>query len=619
MENKNKKPINFDYNSTKDILLRIIKNYVNPYKFRFLLAICFMLVSAGSVAYRAYLIKPAIDKVFISKNLVALYMIPVQLIIVAIACCLATYLQGLMMSTTMSRISMNLQEKLFSRLLYKDINFFQKQSPTRISGYLGDAHGINKIIEIFLNGFILQFMTIISLLFVMLYQNFRLSLIALIAFPVTGIPIIKLGKKIRSLANESREKTVDISSSISESFSNIKVIKSNNKELDEARKTHKIFANAYRTSVDIARKSLITSPMMEMTGTIALALVILYSGNSIINGTISTGDFFTFVTAMFSVYKPIKSFTGLNIKLQQAVVCAKRYFILLDQENTVKEIDNPIVLSDVKGNIKFNDVSFYYPHNDYLKNIITEKEKIELEERPALSNINIEMKSGNSYALVGHSGSGKTTIFNLIMRFYDTTKGSILIDGIDIKNLSFKSLRDNISVVGQDVKLFNTTIFENIRYTKPKATIEEVINAAKMANVDEFARNMEKGYDTIIGHDGALLSGGQKQRISIARALLKNTPILLLDEATSALDPVSEDLIQKSLKILMEGKTTIIIAHRLPTIINCDNIFVLQCGNLVEEGNHNKLLALNGVYKDLCDKQFHTNDNNPINIKSSKI
>lgn len=619
MKNKDNRSTNFNYNSTKDIILRILKDYINPYKFRFLLAICFMLVSTGSVAYRAYLIKPAIDRVFISKNLVALYMIPIQLMIVAIACCIATYMQGFIMSTTKSRISINLQEKLFSKLLYKDINFFQKQSPTRISSYLSDANGINEIIEIFLNGFILQFMTIISLMLVMFYQNFKLSLIALIAFPVTGLPIVKLGKKIRSLADESREKNIDISSSISESFSNIKVIKSNNKELDEVRKTHRIFANAYRTSVDIARKSLITSPLMEMAGTIALALVILYSGNSIINGIISTGDFFTFVTAMFSVYKPIKSFTGLNVRLQQAIVCAKRYFILLDQENFIKEVDNPITLTNIKGNIKFDNVTFYYPHNDYLKNIITEKEKIELEEKPALSNINIKMESGNSYALVGHSGSGKTTIFNLIMRFYDTTKGSIFIDGVNIKNLSFRLLRDNISVVGQDVKLFNTSIFENIKYTKPKATKEEVINAAKMANVDEFARNMEKGYETIIGHDGALLSGGQKQRISIARALLKNTPILLLDEATSALDPVSEDLIQKSLKILMKGKTTIIIAHRLSTIVNCDNIFVLQGGHLVEQGNHNKLLALDGVYKDLCDKQFHTNDDNPINIKSSQI
>lgn len=619
MKNKDNRSTNFNYNSTKDIILRILKDYISPYKFRFLLAICFMLVSAGSVAYRAYLIKPAIDRVFISKNLVALYMIPIQLMIVAIACCIATYMQGFIMSTTKSRISMNLQEKLFSKLLYKDINFFQKQSPTRISSYLSDANGINEIIEIFLNGFILQFMTIISLMLVMFYQNFKLSLIALMAFPVTGLPIVKLGKKIRSLADESREKNIDISSSISESFSNIKVIKSNNKELDEVRKTHRIFANAYRTSVDIARKSLITSPLMEMAGTIALALVILYSGNSIINGIISTGDFFTFVTAMFSVYKPIKSFTGLNVRLQQAIVCAKRYFILLDQENFIKEVDNPITLTNIKGNIKFDNVTFYYPHNDYLKNIITEKEKIELEEKPALSNINIKMESGNSYALVGHSGSGKTTIFNLIMRFYDTTKGSIFIDGVNIKNLSFRSLRDSISVVGQDVKLFNTSIFENIKYTKPKATKEEVINAAKMANVDEFARNMEKGYETIIGHDGALLSGGQKQRISIARALLKNTPILLLDEATSALDPVSEDLIQKSLKILMKGKTTIIIAHRLSTIVNCDNIFVLQGGHLVEQGNHNKLLALDGVYKDLCDKQFHTNDDNPITIKSSQI
>ena len=607
-----KKDNKFDYNSTRDIVIRIIRDYVSKFKFRFLIAMSFMLVSAASVAYRAYLIKPAIDKVFISKNIIALYMIPIQLIFVAIACCLTSYMQGLIMSTTMSRITMNLQEKLFEKLLYKDINFFQKQSPTRISSYLNDASGINDVIKIFLNEFILQLMTIISLLFVMLRQNFKLSLIALTAFPMVGLPIVKIGKKLRSLANENIEKNVDIMSSISESFSNIKVIKSNNKEFDEARKTHKIFINAYRTSVNIARKSLITSPMMEMTGTIALALVILYSGNSIINGTISTGDFFTFVTAMFSVYKPVKSFTGLNIRLQQSIACARRYFILLDQENTIKEIENPINLSNVEGNIKFSNVSFYYPHNDYLENTIAEKENIKLEEKSALNNINMDMKSGYSYALVGHSGSGKTTIFNLIMRFYDTTQGTIFLDNIDIKNTSFKSLRDSISVVGQDVRLFNTTILENIKYTKPKATEEEVITAAKMANVDEFVRNMENKYNTIIGHDGALLSGGQKQRISIARALLKNAPILLLDEATSALDPVSEDLIQKSLKILMKGKTTIIIAHRLSTIINCDHIFVLQNGSIVEEGTHGDLLALNGVYKNLCDKQFHTKEKNSI-------
>lgn len=608
-----KKKKDFNYNSSRDLVSRVLKNHVYPYKFRFLAAILFMLVSAASVSYRAYLIKPAVDKVFVSKNIIALYMIPVQLIVVAILCCVSAYIQGLMMSSTSSKISIDLKEKLFQKLLYKDINFYQKQSPARINAYLGDANGISELIDIFLNGFILQFFTIIALFGVMLYQNFKLSIISFTAFPLVGIPIIKLGRKMRSLAERSREGTLDISSAVSESFTNIKVIKSNNKESDEINKIHKIFMTIYKVSVDIARKSLITSPMMEMAGTISLAIVILYSGKSIINDTISAGDFFTFVTAMFSIYKPIKSFSGLNVRLQGALACTKRYFILFDQENQIREIENPINLDSIRGNIKLENVGFYYPHNDFSNITIMEKENIELSEKYALDDINMSMESGKSYALVGHSGSGKTTIFNLLMRFYDTTSGTVFIDGVDIKELSLSCLRKNISIVGQDVRLFNTTIFENIKYTKSESTYEEVINASKMANVDEFARNMEKGYDTIIGHDGALLSGGQKQRISIARALLKNSPILLLDEATSALDPISEDLIQKSLKILMRGKTTIIIAHRLSTIVNCDHIFVLQGGKLMEEGDHQELLALNGIYKNLCDKQFHAGKNE-INI-----
>lgn len=595
----------FNYDSSAELIKRITMEVIYPYRFKFLLAILFMMVSAASVSYRAYLIKPAVDKVFVNKNIVALYMIPIQLIVVAVLCCLSVYMQGLLMNMIRNRISLDLQEDLFKKMLHRELNFFQKQSPARLNAYLGDSAGILDVINIFFDGFILQFFTIISLLGVMLYQNYKLTLVAFIAFPAVGAPIIKLGRKLRSLAERGLEKSMDVSSAVSESFENIQVIKSNNREEGEVKKIHKIFQNVYRISVSIAKKTLITSPMMEMTGTVSLAIVILYSGKSIINGTISAGDFFTFITAMFTAYKPIKSFSDLNNRFQSAVARTKRYYILHDQQNRVRERENPVELARVMGNIKFDGVGFYYPHIDYAKVNPYSDEDDKLAKKYALDGINMNMEAGKSYALVGHSGSGKTTMFNLLMRFYDVTSGAIYMDKVNIKDLSFRCLRNNISIVGQDVKLFNTSIFENIRYTKPDASREEVIEASKMANVDEFASNMEKGYDTIIGHEGALLSGGQKQRISIARALLKNSPILLLDEATSALDPISEDLIQKSLKILMEGKTTIIIAHRLSTIVNCNHIFVLQGGKLCEEGTHEELLALNGIYKDLCDKQFH--------------
>lgn len=364
----------------------------------------------------------------------------------------------------------------------------------------------------------------------------------------------------------------------------------------------------------MVKKSLLVSPLVEMSSTIGFAVVILYGGLSVMKGTSSTGEFFLFITAALSTYKPMKSFGGLNVKFQNALACARRYFIIIDRNNYVLEKENPVKLDKVEGNINFDHVSFYYPHTDFNVDYINEKEgEEELNKKPALDDLNLNFKSGLSYALVGHSGSGKTTIFKLLLRFYDVTSGKISIDGYDIKDLSFRTLRNNISLVNQDVKLFDETIYNNIKYSRPNASREEIIKAAEMANVDEFVRDLENGYDTIVGPNGALLSGGQKQRISIARALLKNSPILLLDEATSALDPISEELIQNSLKLLMKGKTTIIIAHRLTTITNCDHIFVFENGRLMEEGNHGELIALGKVYKELCDKQFHAksaSDNN---------
>jgi subfamily B ATP-binding cassette protein MsbA len=597
------------------LICRILKEGVYPYRFRLAAVAALMLLSAGAVAYRAYLIKPAVDKVFVSKNIVALYMIPMKLAVVAIICCVSTYLQNLMVSGTCSKILMDLQVKLFSKLLTKDIDFYQKQSPGRIGVYLNDASGISEIINMIFDGFLLQVFTIVFLIAVMIYQNPKLSLISLTAFPVVIFPLISIGKKAKDLADNSREKISDVTSAMIESFNNIKVIKSNSKECDEVSRLSILFSKIRKTSIALAKKSLIMSPLMEMISMIAFALVIFYSGNSIISGTISTGDFFTFVTAMFSAYKPAKSITGLSMQFNSAMACARRYFILMDQENRITESKNPIIPNRIKGDIKFTGVRFHYPKNlplDEAYDIWADSG--ELSEQCALADIDLNITAGKSYALVGHSGSGKTTIFNLLLRFYDVSAGSIAIDGIDIRDLSFSSLRGNISMVGQDVRLFDASIFENIKYTKSNATYEEVMTVAKMANVDEFVRDMPHGYKTIIGHDGTLLSGGQKQRISIARALLKNTPILLLDEATSALDPISENLIQESLKILMDGKTTMIIAHRLTTIINCDHIFVLENGKLAEEGNHEELIALDGVYKNLCDKQFHLKNKNLFSI-----
>ncbi|MDR2777150.1 MAG: ABC transporter ATP-binding protein/permease [Rickettsiales bacterium] len=590
------------------VVARIVREYVYPYLPRLIVAAILMLLAAAGVAYRAYLIKPAVDRIFVRKDLTALYMIPVKLILVAIVCCLSSYFENLIVSDTSSRILTNLQMDMFSKLLHRDIDFYQKQSPSRIGDYLVDAHGVNRIIDIVLGSLLLQFFTIVALIAVMTYQNPILSLVSLVAFPLIIFPLIGVGKKTKELADAGRERFSNVVSSMAESFNNIRVIKSNSREEDEIARTGSILEKYRRTAISLAKKSLMVSPTMEMISVIAFALVILYSGTSIIDGKISAGDFFTFVTAMFSAYKPAKSLTNLNLEFQNALASAKRYFTILDQSNMVVESPSPILLENIRGDIKFNAVRFRYPNSSLVHGIYSAPDcsDDEIPEDYAIDNLDIAMSAGKSYALVGPSGSGKSTIFNLLLRFYDVTSGSIDIDGVNIMDLGFRNLRNSISMVSQDVRLFDISILENIRYTKKDATLEEVVNVARMANVDEFAGSMPNGYNTVVGHDGTLLSGGQKQRISIARALLKNTPILLLDEATSALDPISENLIQKSLKILMSGKTTVIIAHRLATIMNCDHIFVLEKGKLVEEGNHDGLIAMDGVYKSFCDKQFYS-------------
>ncbi|MDR3078581.1 MAG: ABC transporter ATP-binding protein/permease [Rickettsiales bacterium] len=591
----------------RSLPLRIARECVYPHLARLLGAALFMLLSAVCVAYRAYLIKPAVDKIFFSGNLGALYAIPIRLILTALLYCLSTYLESLIMTDTSTRILADLRIRLFSKLLHRDLDFYQRQSPGRIGQFLADAGGVGELINLVLNSFLLQFFTVVALLGVMIYHNPVLAVVSLLAFPLVVLPLVSLGKRTKDLASLSMEKFTDAVSSMVESFNNIKVIQSNCREEDEAARASLMLESVRKTSISLAKRSLMVSPLMEMVSMVAFALIILYSGSSIIDGHLSAGDFFTFVTAMFSVYKPIKSLTGLNTQLQGALAAAERYFTLLDQENMVLEATNPIPLGNVKGDIEFDRVSFHYPNSSVSRGIYDAGNYHSmLPEHQALDDLTLTMAAGKSYALVGPSGSGKSTIFNLMLRFYDVSSGSIRVDGVDLRDLSLRNLRSSISMVGQDIRLFDGSILENIRYAKKDATLEDVRAVAEMANVDEFVRNMPNGYDTIVGYDGTLLSGGQRQRLSIARAFLKNTPILLLDEATSALDPLSEDLIRKSLGILMEGKTTVIIAHRLATIVNCDHIFVLERGRLMEEGSHEELISLRGVYKSFCDKQFYS-------------
>ncbi len=594
----------FNYNNNFSIYGRVFKEVFLPNVPYFIIAIVFMLIGAGSVAYRAYLIKPAIDQVFLDKDTTALIIIPLKLIAVAVIIGVTTYLENYIMSKTTEDISLDYKRKLFSKLINFDMDYFQNKTSHKILDQFGDINGLITALNLILTGLIRQFLTIVSLVILMFNQSISLACMAFIGFPIIIYPIFYIGKKLRALAAKGRELSGVLSATMGESLSLIKLVKSNNCEENEIKKFDEVAHTSHKLSLKMIRKSLITSPMMEMAGTIGFAGVIWYGGLLVINGAMTTGSFFTFITALLSIYKPAKSFAGLNIQMQTALVSARRLFIVLDKENILKEKDDAITLKNIKGDIDFKNVSFCYPFHDKDEPLVTLENTCKLSDKSALNDISLTIKHGTSNALVGHSGSGKSTIFNLLLRFYDPTSGTISIDNHDIKDVTIKSLRDNISVVSQDVLIFNASVKDNVRYGTFDATDEQVIEACKIANADEFINELEDGYDTILGPNGCLLSGGQKQRISIARAVLKNAPILLLDEATSALDPISEKLIQKALNSLMKDRTTIIIAHRLTTVQNCDNIFVLQEGNLMEAGNHEELLNKNGLYANLYRKQF---------------
>lgn len=594
----------FNYDSNIALLLRIIKETIIPHIGGFSIAIVFMLLAAASASYRAYLIKPAIDKVFLEKDTFALISIPLQVIGIAFALSFTTYLEGYIMKKTTAKININYQRRLFRKLIYCNMDYFQNKSSHRILDQFGEINGLMTAMSLVLSGLIKQFFTMVGLIGLMFYQNFILSLFAFIGFPIVIYPVYKIGRNLKNIAARGRELSGSLNSTMGESLSLIELVKSNSSEEYELSKFEKVVNTTYKISMKMARKSLLTSPLMELAGSIGFAGVIWYGGKSVIAGEMTTGAFFTFMTALLSIYKPAKSFAGVNVQMQTALACAKRLFIVLDKEPIIKDKENAKELRNIKGDIEFNNVLFNYPYHDKNEPLIVENDIYRPSDKIALDHLDLSIKHGNSVALVGHSGSGKSTIFKLLLRFYDPISGAIKIDGNDIKNVSIKSLRDNISVVSQDVAIFNASVKENVRYASFDATDEQIIEACKLANADEFINELENGYDTILGPNGCVLSGGQKQRISIARAILKNTPILLLDEATSALDPISEKLIQKALHRLMKDRTTIIIAHRLTTVQNCDKIFVLQEGKLMETGNHEELMNIGGLYANLYKKQF---------------
>ncbi|MDR2526514.1 MAG: ABC transporter ATP-binding protein/permease, partial [Rickettsiales bacterium] len=596
----------FNYNSSIAIYYRVIKEAFLPNLFKFFVAIVFMLIASSSIAYRAYLIKPAIDRVFLNKDIVALFFIPIQLVIVAFVSSFSTCAHKFLMQKTITNISIQYQKRLFNKLVHTDIDFYSNKSSHVIMSLFNDVSGLLNALNLVFTGVINEMFSIIGLICLMFYQSPKLAFLSLAGFPIVIAPFRILTKKLKRYAKRGMEIQGATNHVIGEAFSLIELVKSSASEDKEVKKFNRIAMRNFKMSMGMNLLSIISSPIMEMAGTIGFALVLWFGGKEVINETMTSGTFFTFITAALSIYKPTKSFSNIGQQIQTALLSSRRLFITLDKEDKIKDKEDAIILEKPINIINIENVYFKYPIHDKNEALITEDNEVKYSDKVALNHINLSFNKGESTALVGHSGSGKSTTFKLIQRFYDVMDGNINIDGVNIKDFTVKSLRKNISLVSQDILLFNASVKENIRYGNLKTTNEDIKNALEMANAMEFVNEMKDGMDSMLGPNGVILSGGQKQRISIARAILKNAPILLLDEATSSLDPISEKLIQNALQNLMKDKVTIIIAHRLSTVRNCDKIYVFKNGNIVENGKHDDLLDANGYYAELYKKQFES-------------
>jgi subfamily B ATP-binding cassette protein MsbA len=570
-------------NSSIALLKRLLNEFLRPYYKKLALSVLFMVIVALTSASHVALIKPAIDEVFLRQDKKMLIMLPVAVIIIAIIKAISGYYENYLMRYIGQRVITDMQLKLYRHLLYADLAMIQAQaSGNIISRFTNDIAIMRGAVSGLITGFVKELLTVIFLIALMFYQDFTLTVITFAVFPLAILPMIKTGKRMRKISHKTQEELGNYTARLDDSFSNIRIIKSYDRQEFEIKKANTITQNIFNLYIKAIKVESITSPVMEMIGGIAIALVIWYGGLQVILGKTTPGGFFAFITAFIAAYKPVKSLSSLNNNLQEGLAAAKRIFTILDTKPKIIEVANAQELKVANANIVLKNVEFYYANGT-----------------KALNNLSLEAPSGNTIALVGASGGGKSTIINAILRLYDINQGSILIDGQDIRNVTLSSLRANISLVSQDVILFDDSVLANIAYGKLEASRQEVIQAAKLALAHEFIQQLPQGYDTIIGQNGLILSGGQKQRITIARAMLKKSPILLLDEATSALDNVLEQDIQKSLELLCKNTTTIVIAHRLSTIIKADLIYVIKDGGVVAFGKHEQLLDTCAEYQKL--------------------
>ncbi len=568
-------------------MFKRLLSLARPHAPKFMFALLCMMVVGSATALSAYLVRPALDGIFVQKDYNMLKWISAAVVVIYIFKGACSYGHTVLMNYIGLRVIADLRNRLYEKIQEQSLSFFTK-NPTGIlmARITNDVNSVHGAVSEAITSLMKDSFTLIGLVFVIFYQDWKLALIASVVFPLIIYPIATFGRKMRRIARSTQVTIGSLTSLLQETISGTRIVKAFGMEEYENKRFARENENLFKLFLKSVSVSAVSSPFMEFLGGLGIAAIVFYGGYQVVNGISTPGRFFSFLTALIMLYEPVKRLTNVNNTIQQGIAGAERVFSIIDLVPEIRDKEGAVELPRISEGIEIRNVIFRY------------------EEAAVLKNINLSIRAGEVIAFVGMSGGGKTTLVNLIPRFYDIAEGSISIDGSDIRDVTIKSLRGQIGIVTQQTILFNDTVRNNIAYGDIDKSEDDIILAAKAANAHGFIMNLPQGYDTVIGEQGAKLSGGERQRISIARALLKDAPILILDEATSSLDTEAEIEVQDALETLMKGRTTFVIAHRLSTIRNADRIVVLVDGEIVEIGNHESLLEAKGEYYRLHSMQF---------------
>jgi subfamily B ATP-binding cassette protein MsbA len=554
-----------------------------------------MLLVAVITPVKPYLVKPIVDEIFVKKNVKMLELLPFVIIMIYILEAVFVFGETYLMNYVGQDLIKRLRDELYSHIQMLSLSFFHKhETGVLMARITNDVSIIKGMVSDAAAGVLKDSLSIVGLLCVIFYLDWKLAMIAVTVLPLAALLIVNFGRRMRKLSTRRQEAMADMSSLLHETFTGTRIVKAFGMEPHENRRFFEKTARLFKYEIKAVIVKGISSPVMGLLGGIGVALIVWYGGNKVISGVSTPGTFFSFMTALIMFYQPIKAISKLNNTVQEGLAAAVRIYAILDTDSDIVERREAVELEWKRHPVVFENVWFKY------------------EDHMVLRNINLQVKAGEIAALVGMSGGGKTTLVNLVPRFYDVTEGAVLVNGHDVRDVTIASLRSQIGIVTQDPILFNDTIRCNIAYGNPKALESDIVAAARAAYAYDFVQSFPEGFDTVVGEKGVRLSGGEKQRICIARALLKNAPVLILDEATSSLDSESELAVQEALENLMRGRTTFVIAHRLSTIRNADRIIVIVDGRIVEEGKHEELLSLRREYCKLYEMQFENHHDQKV-------